>query len=124
MESGTGIRTPTQAIKILALLIESGAIYILIGVSSTLAYYKRGLSRSLFSLQFSSLVTMTICFLLGLSFGDVYIPVGIQLAVRSQLLRNYPHGFNFVIWRLGNVPNGRGPTHGEKPLVQLWIYFV
>jgi hypothetical protein len=38
MESGIGIRTPTQAIKILALLIESGVIYILIGVSSALVY--------------------------------------------------------------------------------------
>ena len=38
MESGIGIRTPTQAIRILALLIESGVIYILIGVSSALVY--------------------------------------------------------------------------------------
>ena len=83
MESGIGIRTPTQAIKILALLIESGAIYILIGVSSTLAY-KHGLSRPLFSLQFSSLVTIAIRFQSGISvIGDVSMPVGIQLAVRT-----------------------------------------
>ena len=84
MESGTGIRTPTQAIKILALLIESGAIYILIGVSSALAY-KHGLSRSLFSLQIATLVTITICIHFGLGgISDVFLPVGIQLAVRNS----------------------------------------
>ena len=34
MEGGIGVRTPRQAIRILALLVESGMIYILIGVSS------------------------------------------------------------------------------------------
>jgi hypothetical protein len=34
MEGGIGIRTPGQALKILAILVESGIIYILIGVSS------------------------------------------------------------------------------------------
>jgi hypothetical protein len=41
MESGIGLRTPTQAIRILALLIESGMIYILISVSSILVYTYR-----------------------------------------------------------------------------------
>jgi hypothetical protein len=35
MEGGIGIRTPRQAFKILAILVESGMIYILIGVSSS-----------------------------------------------------------------------------------------
>jgi len=47
MESGIGIRTPTQAIRILALLIESGVIYILIGVSSALVH-KHGFSYLVF----------------------------------------------------------------------------
>ena len=34
MEGGIGIRTPRQAIRILAVLVESGVIYILMGVSS------------------------------------------------------------------------------------------
>jgi hypothetical protein len=34
-ENGVGIRTPRQAIRILAVLVESGMIYILIGVSSS-----------------------------------------------------------------------------------------
>jgi hypothetical protein len=67
----------------LALLIESGAIYILIGVSFALAY-KHGLSRSLFSLQIASLVTITICIHFGLTgIAEVFTPVGIQLAVRN-----------------------------------------
>jgi hypothetical protein len=33
IESGIGIRTPRQVIRILAILVESGIIYILIGVS-------------------------------------------------------------------------------------------
>ena len=41
MESGIGIRTPSQAIRILALLVKSGMIHILIGVSSALVYKHR-----------------------------------------------------------------------------------
>src|SRR5579863_5953764 len=44
IESGIGVRKPRQVIRILALLVESGMIYILIGVSSTLVY-KHRLSR-------------------------------------------------------------------------------
>ena len=44
MESGTSIRTSAKAIRILALLVESGMIYILIGVSSALGY-KHGMSH-------------------------------------------------------------------------------
>jgi hypothetical protein len=43
VEGGIGIRTPRQAMKILAVLVESGVIYILIGVSSALVF-KHGLS--------------------------------------------------------------------------------
>jgi hypothetical protein len=48
MDSGIGIRTPRQAIRILALLVESGMIYILISVSFALVY-NYGLSQSFFS---------------------------------------------------------------------------
>ena len=34
MTDGVGIRTPTLAIRILALVVESGMLYIFIGVSS------------------------------------------------------------------------------------------
>jgi hypothetical protein len=37
IESGINIRTPRQAIRILAILVESGMIYILLGVSSVSA---------------------------------------------------------------------------------------
>jgi hypothetical protein len=37
MEGGIDIRTPRQALRILAILVESGMIYILIGVSSASA---------------------------------------------------------------------------------------
>jgi hypothetical protein len=46
-ESGIGVRTPTQGIKILVLLVESGMIYILIGVSYSLVY-KHGSSQFFF----------------------------------------------------------------------------
>jgi hypothetical protein len=38
MKSGMGVRTPTQTVRILGLLVESGMIYILIGVSSASVY--------------------------------------------------------------------------------------
>jgi hypothetical protein len=41
MKSGMGVRTPTQTVRILGLLVESGMIYILIGVSSA-SVYKHG----------------------------------------------------------------------------------
>ena len=76
------------------------------------------------SLQVSSLVTMTVCIRSGLpGIAEVFTPVGIQLAVRKQLLRNYPHGIDFVIWQLGNLPNCHSPARGEKPLVRLCIHF-
>jgi hypothetical protein len=41
MRSGMGVRIPTQTVRILGLLVESGMIYILIGVSSA-SVYKHG----------------------------------------------------------------------------------
>jgi hypothetical protein len=37
MESGIDVRTPRQTTRILVILVESGMIYILIGVRSVLA---------------------------------------------------------------------------------------
>jgi hypothetical protein len=78
-----GVRTPTGAIRILALLVDSGMIYILIGVSSTLVY-KHGLSQ-LFFLQVTILVSI-VCFLsTGLSeISTVFLRLGTQLSVRNS----------------------------------------
>lgn len=48
--SGVGIRTPTQAIRILGLVVESGMLYILVGVSSACLVHgrKHGSSRVIF----------------------------------------------------------------------------
>jgi hypothetical protein len=79
MESGMGVRTPRGAIRILALLVESGMIYILIGVSSALMY-KHSLSQ-LFFLQVTSLASM-IGFLGDIS--SVIYRLGTQLSVRNS----------------------------------------
>ena len=47
MENGVGIRTPRQAIWLLSVLVEWGAIYILISVSSSLVPTHRLLLFSL-----------------------------------------------------------------------------
>jgi hypothetical protein len=75
-----GVRTPRGASRILALLVESGMIYILIGVSSALVY-KHSLSQ-LFFLQVTTLASM-IGFL-GTSLSDissVICRLGTQLSV-------------------------------------------
>jgi hypothetical membrane protein len=84
MESGIGIRTPKQAIRILALLVESGMIYILIGVSFALVY-DHGLSQFLFYLKVTSLALIVISTRFGLTMPkNLSIIVGIQLVVRNS----------------------------------------
>jgi tryptophan-rich sensory protein len=86
MESGIGVRNPTQATRILVLLVESGVIYILIGVSSALVY-RHGLSDSwlFFALQVMSLASITIFQHFGLGgISDIFLSVSIQLAVRDN----------------------------------------
>jgi hypothetical protein len=85
MESGVGVRTPRLAIKILAVLVESGMIYVLIGVSSA-SVYKHGLSRFPFSLQVTTLASIVIS-LVRLQLSEiptVITLVDIQLAVRNS----------------------------------------
>ena len=89
MESGLGVRTPRQGIRILGLLVESGVIYILIliGVSSALVYEHR---FSLFLLlQVTALASIPMIQDrmsddLGLIFMRFW-PVGVQLTVRNSL---------------------------------------
>jgi hypothetical protein len=86
MTSGIGVRTPTQAVRILALLVESGLLYILIGVSSALEH-KHGLSLArVASVSFSLQVTALASFVIRLPFGtlgDVFMPVAVQFVVRN-----------------------------------------
>jgi hypothetical protein len=87
MENGSGVRIPKQAVRILGLLVESGMIYILIGVSSA-SVYKHEFPRTLFSLQVMNLTSHAILlhFQLGV-LTDVFMPVGIQLVVRNSFKR-------------------------------------
>src|ERR1700752_4696097 len=84
VESGIGVRTPRQAIKILALLVESGVIYILIGVSSVVVY-RPGLSRTSFSPQVTSLTSIVVFVDLRLvNMATLFLRVGVQLVVRNS----------------------------------------
>jgi hypothetical protein len=86
MASGISVRFSTQTIRILALLVESGVIYILIGVSSAFLY-KHGLSR-LLSVQVTVLASLVFFLRFGLqSLSDIFMPVGIQLVVRNTFIR-------------------------------------
>ena len=66
MKSGTGTQTPTRAVRILAILVESGVFYILIGVSSALVSQKHESSPG----PFSSLFRLWPCSLLRLRVGN------------------------------------------------------
>ena len=86
MKSGIGVRTPTQAARILALLVESGVLYILIGVSFALVLHKHESSQILvfFSLQVMTLVSALISGRMPIGvLGDILMPVAVQLAVRN-----------------------------------------
>jgi hypothetical membrane protein len=84
IESGIGIQTSRQAIRILALLVKSGMVYILIGVSFALVYNHR-LSQFLFFLQVTSvaLIVLSMHFRLSMVLSLSMI-VGIQLAVHNS----------------------------------------
>ena len=86
MTSGDGIRTPTQAIKILGLVVESGLLYIFIGVSSDCLVHehKHGSSRFCSSRQIVALVSPFINLPFG-TLSDIFLPSTGQLAVRNHL---------------------------------------
>src|SRR5579863_6495590 len=82
MESGIGVRIPGQAMRVLALLVESGMSYILIGVSFALVYEHR-LSRS-FPFQVASLASIIISLHFGLTnITIIFMLVAIQFVVRK-----------------------------------------
>lgn len=71
------------------LLVESGTLYILITVSSTIGTQSRARHQVFFSLQASILASVVIRVPFG-TVGDIATPVGVQLAVRTPLLRLSP----------------------------------
>ena len=72
------------------LLVESGTLYILITVSSTIGTQFRARHQLLFlSLQASILASTVIRVPFG-TVGDIATPVAVQLAVRTALLRLSP----------------------------------
>lgn len=71
----------TMASKVLGFLVESGMLYILIGVSSISAHKP---DRVIINL---SQVIVLVSVFIHLSFGtlgDILLPVGVQLAVRTK----------------------------------------
>jgi hypothetical protein len=87
MQSSIGARTPRQTIRILALLVESGVLYILIGVSSALVPHKHESSRILWFLSLQ-IMTLASPFISGRlpsgALGDIFMPVAVQLAVCNR----------------------------------------
>jgi len=84
MESGIGVPTPGQVTRILALLVESGMVYILIGVSSSLEF-KYGLSRFHLSLKVTSVISIIISLRFGLDdISTAFTLVSMQLTVRNN----------------------------------------
>ena len=86
MTSGDGIRTPTRAIRILGLVIESGMLYIIVGVSPPPPgtwVQARVITLFLFSRQVLVLVGpfMNPPYL---SFTETLFPSTGQLAVRNH----------------------------------------
>ena len=86
MTSGVGIQTPTRGIRILALVVESGMLYIFIGVSSACLVhgYKHGSSRDFFSRQVGALVSPFIDPIRTVMFSNIFFSSAFQLAVRNH----------------------------------------
>ena len=85
MTSGVGIRTPPRVIRILALIVESGMLYIFIGVSSACLVHgrKHGPSRVFFSRQVVTLVSPFI-HLPFWTLSNIFALLTSQLAVRNH----------------------------------------
>jgi len=87
MTSGVGIRTPTLAIKILALVVESGVLYIFIGVSPACLVHghKHGSSRVFLSRQVAVLVSTFINLPSDSgTLSNIFGSVTVHLAVRNH----------------------------------------
>jgi hypothetical protein len=90
MVSGVGARNPTHAIRILTLVVESGVLYVLIGVSSASVPHTHRTSWTFFSLQVVTLATVFIPNILPYgALGDIFMPVSVQLAVRNSSRINH-----------------------------------
>ena len=85
MTNGDGIRTPTRAIRILGLVVESGLLYIFIGVSSAYLVHghKHQSSRFFFFRQVVALVSPFIDLPSG-TLSEIFLPLTGQLAVRNH----------------------------------------
>jgi hypothetical protein len=84
MESGVGVPAHGQVTRILALLVESGMVYILIGVSPALKF-KHGLSRFHLSHKVTSVISIIISVRFKLEdISTAFTLVSIQLTVRNS----------------------------------------
>ena len=87
MTNGDGIRTPTRAIRILGLVIESGMLYILVGVSPPPPVWYMDTSTGHHPFFFSRQVLVLVGPLMNppyLSFTETLFPSTGQLAVRNH----------------------------------------
>ena len=83
--NGDGIRTPTRAVRILGLVVESGMLYILIGVSSAcLVHGHKHQSSRFFFRQVVALVSPFIDLPSG-TLSVIFLPSAGQLAVCNHL---------------------------------------
>jgi len=89
VESGIGIRTPRQAFRILAILVESGMIYILIGVMSVVTMFV--------SMRFRIGEITGISALLGIQLAGIYPIVVILLVEKNRSLDSTYISFGTII---------------------------
>jgi len=97
MESGMGVRTPTGAIRILALLVDSGMIYILIGVTilvSIVCFLSTGLSE-----------ISTVFLRLGTQLSGMYPTVVVLLVEQNRSLDTTFLSFGTIIDSRGGRPS-------------------
>jgi len=93
MEGGIGIRTPKQVLRILAILVESGMIYILIGVTSVVFIFV--------SLRLKIVEITCTSMLVGIQLAGIYPIVVILLVEKHRSL-------NSTYFSSGTIINVRG----------------
>jgi len=100
MESGIGIRTPRQAIRILALLVESGMIYIMIGVMSV--------AMIGISMRFGLTMVFSLSLIVGIQLVGIYPIIVVILVEKNRSLNSTFCSFGTVIDVRGDQPSQVG----------------
>jgi hypothetical protein len=95
MSYGVDGRT-TMASKVLGFLVESGTLYIFIGVSPISAHKPDRVIISLSQVVVVASAFIRLCFA---TLGDILVPVAVQLAVRTSLFNDQPRTLLILFFR-------------------------